>query len=321
MKTSTIILLIVASSLVVLGLLVIAGAMVVNNWRLTDMGKKYEPKTFEITEDFSNISINTDTADITFMVSDSDSCKVVCYAEQKLNHSVKASGGALSIDLVDTRKWYDHINLFSFGQSAITVYLPKTEYAGLSIKNSTGDVNISKDFSFESIDVRVSTGDVKNYASVSGGAYIKTSTGHISVENISAGAMYLSVTTGHINVSSVNCEGEIDITVSTGKTRLSDVKCASLLSTGSTGDIFMSKVVATGDFSIERSTGDVTFESCDATNITVVTDTGEVEGSLLSDKVFIVRTDTGDIDVPRTTTGGKCEITTDTGDVEITVNK
>ena len=321
MKTSTIMLLIVASSLVVLGLLVIAGAMVVNNWRVMDMGKKYEAKTFEITEDFSNISINTDTAYITFMVSDSDSCKVVCYDEQKLNHSVKASGGALSIDLVDTRKWYDHINLFSFGQSAITVYLPKTEYAGLSIKNSTGDVNISKDFSFESIDVRVSTGNVKNYASVSGGAYIKTSTGHISVENISAGAMYLSVTTGHINVSSVNCEGEIDITVSTGKTRLSDVKCASLLSTGSTGDIFMSKVVATGDFSVERSTGDVTFESCDATNITVVTDTGEVEGSLLSDKVFIVRTDTGDIDVPRTTTGGKCEITTDTGDVEITVNK
>ena len=49
------------------------------------------------------------------------------------------------------------------------------------------------------------------------------------------------------------------------------------------------------------------------------TDTGDVKGSLLSEKIFIPTTDTGDVDVPKTVTGGRCEITTDTGDIKITV--
>ena len=52
----------------------------------------------------------------------------------------------------------------------------------------------------------------------------------------------------------------------------------------------------------------------------VETDTGDVRGSLLTEKTFIVQTDTGSVDVPETTTGGKCEITTDTGDIEIEIN-
>ena len=79
--------------------------------------------------------------------------------------------------------------------------------------------------------------------------------------------------------------------------------------------------IATESFSIKRSTGDVTFDGADAKSISVKTDTGDVKGSLLSNKVFITKTDTGDINVPSSTTGGKCEITTDTGDINLTVQK
>ena len=48
--------------------------------------------------------------------------------------------------------------------------------------------------------------------------------------------------------------------------------------------------------------------------------TGDVEGSVLTDKVFIVRTDTGRIDVPKSITGGRCEITTETGNIKISVS-
>jgi len=40
---------------------------------------------------------------------------------------------------------------------------------------------------------------------------------------------------------------------------------------------------------------------------------------LLTDKVFITKTDTGSINVPDSITGGRCEIKTDTGDIKITV--
>ena len=123
-----------------------------------------------------------------------------------------------------------------------------------------------------------------------------------------------------MTVLDVRCEGDITVGVSTGKTYLTNVTCKNLMSSGDTGDISLNSVIAKEKFSIDRSTGDVKFEGSDAAEIFVVTDTGDVEGSLLSEKVFVVNTDTGEKEVPDTVTGGICEITTDTGDVKITIN-
>ena len=40
----------------------------------------------------------------------------------------------------------------------------------------------------------------------------------------------------------------------------------------------------------------------------------------MSDKIFLVSSDTGDIDVPRSVTGGRCEVDTDTGDIRLSVD-
>jgi len=81
----------------------------------------------------------------------------------------------------------------------------------------------------------------------------------------------------------------------------------------------MKSLIASNKISIERSTGDVRFDKCDAAEISVDTDTGDVRGSLLSDKIFFVETDTGKVRVPRSETGGRCEIETDTGNVTIEI--
>jgi tRNA pseudouridine55 synthase len=52
----------------------------------------------------------------------------------------------------------------------------------------------------------------------------------------------------------------------------------------------------------------------------VKTDTGDVTGSLLTGKTFIPHSDTGKVVLPDSTLGGRCEITTDTGDIRITVD-
>lgn len=81
----------------------------------------------------------------------------------------------------------------------------------------------------------------------------------------------------------------------------------------------MNHVIATEDLSIERSTGDVILEGIDAGEIDVKTSTGDVTGTLLSEKVFITETNTGRVKVPKTVTGGKCEIKTSTGDILIDI--
>ena len=105
--------------------------------------------------------------------------------------------------------------------------------------------------------------------------------------------------------------------VSTGETALHRVSCRNLTSNGSTGEISLHHVVSGGSLSITRSTGDIRFDDCDAATLLIETDTGDVSGRLLSDKVFITHTDTGRVKVPNTSTGGRCEIRTDTGDIQI----
>ena len=313
---------IIAVSFILIGGIIFVGAMSMLKWNFNDISTtKYETNTYDIAEEFENISINTDTADILFLLSASGKCSVECVEEVRTKHTVSAQENTLSIDITDTRKWYDHISFFSFGTPKIMVYLPSDKYALLTVKASTGDVQIPKEFTFDGIDIKVSTGDVSCNASTANDLKIKTSTGHINLDNITAANMNLTTSTGGINVKSVDCSGKIETKVSTGKTNLTDVKCESLISNGNTGDIKLTNVIAAKDINIKRSTGDIRFDKCDAGEILITTDTGDVGGTLLTNKVFICKTDTGDIDVPKTITGGRCEITTDTGDIQINVGK
>ncbi|MBO7150818.1 MAG: DUF4097 family beta strand repeat protein, partial [Clostridia bacterium] len=301
---------------VVLCALVFALKLAANGWRFHTCTEQ----SHDVTEPFQSISLETTTADVTFLPTDGDSAKVVCFEEEKVKHTVSVEDGKLRIFAVDERKWYDYISLFSIKTPKITVYLPHLAYDSLSIETNTGDVEIAGDFTFESMDISVSTGDVTSSACAKE-LIVKTSTGDISVADASIGSLALSVSTGKVNVSSVCCEGKISITVSTGNSDLKDVTCQSLETKGNTGDITLENVIASGRFSIKRSTGDVRFDGCDAAEIFVKTGTGDVKGSLLSEKVFLTKTSTGKIDVPSCEAGGRCEITTSTGDIRIEIKQ
>ncbi len=310
---------IIAISLLAVGLLTFTGAMIALDFDFTKLSTvKYETNTYEVSEDFSKISIDVDATEIKFVLSNSKQCKIICHEKENAKHSAVVKDGTLTIDTVDTRKWYDYIG-FSFDEPKMTVYLPKAEYASLLIKDSTGDIEIPKDFAFDTVDISASTGDVACYASASESMKIKLSTGGICVKNVSVGTLDLSVTTGSVTASSINCEGDIRVAVSTGKTKLADISCKSVISSGSTGDVILKNVIAAENFSIDRSTGDVILEGSDAAEIYVKTSTGDVTGTLLSEKVFITETKTGSVNVPKTVTGGKCEIKTSTGDIQIDI--
>ena len=319
MNSRTKILPIAAVFFMALGVLIFVFSMSLNGW---DFGKlstiEYETNEYEITDEFNSISMNTDTADIIFAISDDGKSKVVCYEEEPEKHYVIVKDGVLSVKVLKTKKWYEYISI-NFESPKITVFLAENQYSSLFIKERTGDIEIAKELSFESIDVSVSTGDVKNYASASGLVKISSSTGDIFTENITAGGMELSVSTGRVRVHGVKCVGSFSVKVDTGKSELADIECKKLLSTGNTGDIIMKNVIVAENISIERDTGDVELDGCDAGELWIKTDTGDVEGALLSDKIFIIETDTGIKDVPKTTSGGKCEIITDTGDIKIKI--
>ena len=322
MKKSVKIWLIVAASLVLLGAIVFFYAMTALQWNFSgSYSNNYETNEHEISDSFSSISINTDTADIKFLpleASNNAACLVVCQEQSKMKHTVKLNGSVLEIALEDTRKWYEHIGI-GFESSEITVYLKAGVYGSLLIESDTGDVELPKDFVFESIEISESTGDVRCSASALEKIKISASTGDVHLEGLSAESVAISTSTGDISAFELKCRGELSLTVTTGKSQLDSVDCVNLTTDGSTGSISLNDVIVQNRLTLERSTGDVMLDGCDAGEIFIKTDTGDVEGTLLSEKVFLVKTDTGDVKVPSTLTGGICEITTDTGDVNITI--
>lgn len=320
MGKATKIWLFIALSLVIVGLAVFLAAMIESDWDFSGLSTaQYETNTYEITEEFANLSLNTDTADIIFALSDNGKCRVECFEETKAKHSVAVQDDTLVIRTVNEKAWYDYIGI-NFYAPRITVYLPQSEYEALFIKESTGDITIPKDFRFQGVDISLSTGDVRYGASATGEAKIQTSTGDIRVEDASAGSLKLSASTGGITVLNVTCQGDVELHVSTGKTKLENLTCKNLTATADTGDISLNHVVAEGKFGIQTDTGDVKFDGSDAAEITVKTDTGDVTGTLLTEKIFLVETDTGRVDVPKSTSGGPCEITTDTGDIKLKIS-
>lgn len=319
MKKTTKTWLIIAGALVLAGCIVFAVVMSTIGWDFKKLSTvKYETNTYEVGEAFGGISIDTNTADVVLALSDDGKCRVECYEEENAKHSVAVLGNMLTVKVNDTRSFYDYIG-FYFGSPKITVYLPQAEYNSLLVSGSTGRVDVPKGLTFESADIALSIGNIYFGASVVGAVKFKTSTGNIRAEGESAGLLDISTTTGTVTISGMICDGSVTVDVTTGKADLTGVSCKSVISKGSTGNIVLNKVIASENFSVKRSTGNVKFNDCDAAEIYVKTDTGDVTGSLLSDKVFIANSDTGRIDVPKTVTGGRCEIDTDTGDIRITV--
>lgn len=311
--------LIVAAALILLGGLIFGGAMTMLKWDFSKLSTvKYETNEYRISETYQDITVMGGTADLVFVPSENVETTVTCYEQEYSKHTVSVRDGVLEIRVEDSRKWYHYIGIH-FGNPRITVAIPSGQYGALFVQADTGDVEIPKAFTFETMEITQYTGDVTVHASVSGAVKIRTSTGDIRVENISAETLELRVSTGRITASQVRCDGAAQISVTTGNTALTDFTCRSLTSQGDTGRITMTDLRVKENLAIERSTGDVKFDRCDAGEIFVKTDTGDVTGTLLTGKLFVTHTDTGRVKVPEAINGGKCQITTDTGDIKLSI--
>ena len=287
-----------------------------------DFGKlstgKYVTNTHTIEDEFQNIQVKLDTEKIVLSPSEDGRCRVVCFEEEKDPCNVRVDGQTLIIDKQDKHSWRLNFG-FVLESPEVTIHLPEKTYQELSVDVDTGNVNIPGDFSFESITVASDTGDISCDASATGNIKLDTDTGHISVSGLEALSMELSSDTGSMDLSDISLSEDLRIKEQTGNVTMVNVSCRNFTSNGDTGRLAMTNVVVSGEFNLQRDTGDIKFDSCDAETIYVQTDTGDVTGSLLTEKVFITEADTGRVDVPKTITGGRCEITTDTGDIRIEI--
>ena len=271
----------------------------------------------EITGSYTNVLIDGVTADIHLLKTEGEQTGFAFYWHKKITQKIEVIDDTLVIKVQDTRKWYEKI--FDFSTPSICVTIPEDKaYGSLTVHATTGDVYVDK-LQFENINIKLTTGDITNYASSKGVIKVGASTGDIRMEDISAGSVDCDVTTGDITLVNVNSSGNVKTQATTGKMRLTNVHCENFTVDGGTGDVILKSVYAEEKFNIEVTTGDVKFDRCDAAELNVKATTGDVTGTLRSDKIFIIKSTTGKVNVPETTTGGVCKIQVTTGDIKISI--
>lgn len=322
MKKTTIVLLIIAASLILAGVVLGIVGMTLSaggfSWgdAMISFGKRdMVTKEYEISEKLSEIDAVLTTTDVEILPAADGVTKVVCREDQKEPHEVLVEDGVLKIR-VEAKPWYQRIHLFSWGgERKITVYLAETEMKALSVRTDTGDVFVSGELSLENATIKTDTGEISFASSVAERLSIEVSTGDVSVLSKTLGSLDVTATTGDISLSGVSSDA-ITLNTTTGEIEAHSVSCRTFSAKSSTGEHEYERLLVGETLTLEASTGDISLNGCDAAEVHIVTDTGDVEGRFLTAKVFYTSTDTGRVRVPKATSGGLCEITTDTGDIE-----
>ena len=338
MKKAIVISLIVAGALVLVGAGLFAGAMSAAEWDFSALQtQEYELVTHKINEEFSDISIQTIESSIEFQPSTDGTCKVECMESEYVTYSVSVQEGTLKITTDDTRQWYHNIGIFNTQRQNMIVYLPKTAYDALLMKSNTGTVTVSSEFSFANVQIGMNTGAVKWEAGVTHSMSVETDTGFVRIKNVKMdGALSVKTDTGRAEINgteakSIQVETDtgkaivtdavakstLNVKTNTGNAELTECRAVDIFVDTDTGKAKLTDVVASGKMDVNTDTGDVVLDGCDAAEIEIETDTGDVRGTFLTPKIVYAQSNTGRIEVPRSTTGGICEITTDTGDISI----
>ena len=320
MKKSVKIALLVALLLTVVGLIVaFAGALAVD-FNFSELDRTQNTREYLVEESFSDLTVAVGACDVSLAFSEDQSCRVVCLESEKVTYVPEVINGVLFIRENDARRWYDHIG-FNWSSNAVTVYLPRGFHADgvLTVMSDTGDVRVPEGLSFARADIETDTGDISFCAEVLGSLSAKSDTGDVEIKGSSLRALRVETDTGDIDIHDVYAADRLSFSTDTGDVSLKSVGSTNLQGESDTGDIVLKNVDVGGTLTLESDTGEVFLRGVDAASICIETETGDVSGSLRSGKMFDAYSATGDVRVPQDSEGGRCEIRSSTGDIEIVI--
>lgn len=274
----------------------------------------YVTKTEVIEDDFSSIVADLDEAKLSLLPATDGKCTLVITERAKLPHTFTAESGTLKLQ-APKKHWYDHITIFSKVQP-ITLYLPASEYDTLTLKTDTGDITVDNAFTFESISLTASTGDIALYASAKDTCRIKTSTGAITAKDMKAASFIAERSTGDLHIENLAVSGTVKIKGSTGKATLKNICAGGALDIiTSTGNIHADTVSA-DSLSIDGSTSKIALSKIDIKTFTdLKASTGDISIQEMQGDSLKIRTSTADARLTSCILHSSIDASASTGDV------
>lgn len=318
--------LIISAAAVVVGLGIAAGAVGTawfdrdtaavgeNKFYLNSLDtRNLQARTYTVDEKFSSVKINETSSNIFIQPSKDKTCRVECYEGEKTHYDVRVENGELNI----TRR--DRHNLIEFGifaENPLTVYLPENEYGDIDISTASGDVEFGGAFTADMVNVDTASGDVKAGALTCRKLTVNGASADIDLGNVDCEELSVKTASGEIELDYVTAR-ELSARSTSGDIDMRNVHADSLKTTTASGEMELQNVTAGVKMNLESTSGDIGLERCDAGELKISSTSGSVYGSLLTGKTFIAHSTSGDIDIPRTDDGGRCEVSTTSGDIKL----
>ena len=217
---------------------------------------EFETHQYEIKENFNDIIIIADTADVLFIPSESPNSFVVCEEEKNENHTVTVKDNTLRIEVVDNKKWYEEIAV-NLRTPKITVYSGKGEYDNISLKTDTGNILLNNLNVTEKFEAKTVTGNVTFTTGKANDVFVETDTGNVLLDDvITTGKLAIETYTG--NVSFEACDAsEAFIKTNTGNVTGSFLTDKVVFAESDTGNIDIPKVIADEKCEIITDTGNI----------------------------------------------------------------
>ena len=293
-----------------------------------------EENTYEVTESYSKLIVETMVVDIEMAPSDTEITQIYTKNREGLGIEYVVENDTLRITQKDNRKWYQKTGIFA-KHNVLRVSIPTTFSGDIVVKNNTGDIAISgitaNNFSIEgdSGDIAISGITANNFS-------IEGDSGDIAIADVTSQNFELENDTGDIAISGVK-GGKFDISTETGNLKVDGASVNTLILEDDTGDITLENAKEMETLTIENDTGDVVMKNVYALSVNAKTDTGNIEfidfdgkdirleadtgdiiGNILSPKIYEAHTSTGNVEVPRSEpVDSRCYVRTHTGDITI----
>lgn len=266
-------------------------------------GSRVNTYEYIFREAFEAVDIRVGSADVRLMRSAGPETLVVSKREADRPEKVEIRDGVLVIEQPVRGKQAGGIRLFDFSfhfghGGSVSVYLPERIWKSMQISSLSGDLEV-EDIHCESAYFKSTSGDIEGrHMTVSGPLEMEAMSGDITLLDFKGSDVEISSMSGDIQVEQAN-----------GK---------SFSAKSQSGDIVFENVLTVGKLRGESTSGDVKLHRSDAGTLDLRSVSGDIQASLLSGKVFLAQSTTGDVRVPESAAGaGECRANTSSGDIKI----
>lgn len=319
MKKEKKITLMVAGCMILAGLVMAAGGFAAIRFDVSRLNTiSYDTNSYEIEEGFHHIAIDGGSSDVRFYPSEEDTCKVVCTEGDDVTFVVEVKDDTLHVRRQNSGMRIVHFGV-NFGETGISVYVPENTYESLTVHTISGNVAVPEALQFASADIRSTSGEIKMLASTGSSLAVQATSGDIHIGNTAPESLTVQSTSGEITVKNVNVKSGIQVKSTSGDITFTDVRGQTIAASATSGEITFSEVIADGNMRLESTSGDVELRNSDGSELYIRSSSGDVYGTLLSEKVFRIHTSSGDVNAPYSASGGKCEVTTRSGDIDFVI--